>query len=123
MAFNKDWITKKIDESAIAFADSFGNELNRDGFTTSQIRNYFGEVKRIQMKGLMTSESDFLLLKPKLAYAAKRANKRGAISFQKVMNEAHEAVACSTPEAEKRFKNFCDFLEAILAYHKAHGGN
>lgn len=123
MAFNKEWIEKKIDEKAILFADQFGDELNRGGFTTSQIRNYFGEVKRIQMKGLKDNESDFLLLKPKLAYAAKRASKPGAIAFQKVMNEAHEAVASDKPEANKRFKNFCDFLEAILAYHKAHGGN
>ena len=38
------------------------------------------------------------------------------------MKLAHEAVKARTPKDEERFKNFCDFIEAILAYHKAAGG-
>lgn len=123
MNFKKEWITERITESAISEAESFGKALHDGRFTTSQIRNFFGEVKRIQMKGLAGNESDFLLLKPKLAYSAKRASARGADDFKRVIDQAIDAVQCSQGGADKRFKNFCDLLEAILAYHKAAGGN
>ncbi|MBK7886865.1 MAG: type III-A CRISPR-associated protein Csm2 [Bacteroidetes bacterium] len=84
------------------------------------MRNYYSEVKRIQMKGLRNNEADFLLLKPKLAYSAVKAKRKGALLFQERMEEAHAAVDSGKPDAEKRFKNFCDLLEAILAYHKVH---
>ena len=122
MNFKKEWITERITESAIKEAESFGIELKKGDFTTSQIRNFFGEVKRIQMKGLAGNESDFLLLKPKLAYSAKRAKVKGASDFKQVIDQAIDAVQCSQAEADKRFKNFCDFLEVILAYHKAADG-
>ena len=43
------------------------------------------------------------------------------------MQKALEAVDInaagdSEQAIEKRFRNFCDLLEAILAYHKANGG-
>lgn len=38
------------------------------------------------------------------------------------MDKAHEAVLSDESKLEQTFKNYIDFLEAILAYHKAHGG-
>ena len=130
MDFKKEWITHRLDNDAISFTNEFGQILVDKKFTTSQIRNYFGEVRRIQMKGLSDSLQEFHLLKPKLAYAAKRAKDKsgnrneetGAEKFKQVMDSAHSAVDCDKENAGNRFKNFCDFLESILAYHKFHGG-
>jgi CRISPR type III-A-associated protein Csm2 len=56
-----------------------------------------------------------------LAYAEARVKSKTANSriedFRKVMEKAHVSVQNST-----QFQNFVDFLEAVLAYHKAAGG-
>ncbi|GAA4410273.1 hypothetical protein GCM10023187_34660 [Nibrella viscosa] len=126
VSFSADWITSGITDDAIIFAEGFGEHLKGANFTTSQIRNVFGEIKRIQMAGFNNGRTDFLLLKPKMAYAARRAQDKdrstGATDFERVMKLAHEAVKARTEHDEVRFKNFCDFIEAILAYHKAAGG-
>jgi CRISPR-associated protein Csm2 len=122
--FKTEWISKAITHEAISFSEKFGKELTK-GFTTNQIRNFFGEVRRIQLKGVLAEKTAFLLLRPKLAYAAKRADNPSAEDFKQVMEQAHIVVMQAEnndAEFEKRFKNYIDFLEAILAYHKAYGG-
>lgn len=129
--FKADWISEGLDESAVQFADSFGLYLcdkksendrfpGRMAMTTSQIRNVFGEIKRIQARGYEKEKSNFLLLRPKIAYAEARAlaksNKSRVSDFRKVLDQAHMAV-----KNEKQFQNFVDFMEAVLAYHKAYG--
>lgn len=134
--FNSTWIQNEFTDDTIGFADWFGEELTKGGerlrLSTSQIRNVFGEIKRIQLRvagessKLNANKTDFLLLKPKIAYAAARAGKtdetHGALKFKKIMTQAHDEVKLGTIDDLKRFENFCDFIEAILAYHKAHGG-
>ncbi len=125
--FKDEWIKISIDEQCINFAEKFGKQLVDNNFTTSQIRNVYGEIKRIQLSGFSENKSDFLLLRPKMAYASKRATDKdrratGATDFEKVIKKAHGAVASGTDGDAKRFENFCDFVEAILAYHKAAGG-
>jgi CRISPR-associated protein Csm2 len=137
MAFNKtfkkEWITVGIDETAVQFADEFGQHLcdlqqdrpGREAMTSSQIRNFFGEVRRIQAKvqvdGFDNNKTPFLLLRPKLAYAQARVVSKVGRSritvFREIMDEAHLAV-----KNKDHFQNFVDFLEATLAYHKFHGG-
>lgn len=117
--------------------EKFGNyELNKKtSLTNSQIRNIYGEVKRIQQKlvgqkdqekAWQNEKSKFLLLQPKLAYAAGRIeskNKGAAITdFAKVLTTSLLAVDADNNEAWKRFQNFVDFFESILAYHKTYGG-
>ncbi len=122
--FEKRWITNGIDSSGIEFAESFGKFLQEAKFTTSQIRSVFGEVKRIQLKGFDKEQErrSFLLLRPKVAYAAKRAENKGATAFQQVIDQAIKTVAVEEPDSDRRFVNFCHLFEAILAYHKANGG-
>ncbi|MEZ4826332.1 MAG: type III-A CRISPR-associated protein Csm2 [Bacteroidia bacterium] len=117
--FKSTWIKSKIDKDGIKFCDDLGKFIARKGMTTSQIRNFFGEVKRIQMKRFEKEETAFLLLKPKLAYAAKRAKNPAVEKFQKVMDLSHDAVDEGNAV---HFNNFVNLLEAILAYHKSHGG-
>jgi CRISPR-associated protein Csm2 len=129
--FKTEWISHALDDKAIAFAEQFGEDLTskvkkeKERLTTNQIRNFFGEVRRIQLKGVLAEKTAFLLLRPKLAYAAKRADNPSAEDFKQVMEQAHIVVMQAEnndAEFEKRFKNYIDFLEAILAYHKAYGG-
>jgi len=129
--FKDEWIKNSLDEKAISFAEEFGKDLTskdkkeKDRLTTNQIRNFFGEVRRIQLKGVLSEKTAFLLLRPKLAYAAKRAGNISANDFKEVMEKAHKIVMeveNNDEEFEKRFKNYVDLLEAILAYHKAYGG-
>jgi len=125
--FQSDWIVTGIKQDAIEYAEKLGEKLVEERFTTSQIRNFYGELKRIQLKGIEDAKarSSFHLLHPKLAYAAKRAEKsggRGATCFKDEILKAHKAVQIDSDDYKLRFSNFCDLCEAILAFHKASGG-
>lgn len=93
---------------------------SREGaMSNSQIRNVYGEVKRIQMSGnFEKSKMSFYLLKPKMAYAYGRNNNNpGMKVFKSVFDQASSLVV-----DEKTFQNFCNVMEALLAYHRAFGG-
>jgi CRISPR-associated protein Csm2 len=119
--FNSTWITDEIDEAAIDYADKFGKELKNQKLTTSQIRNVFGEMKRIQLKGIENEKTAFLLLRPKIAYAAER-NRPVGFFKNDFFELAIKHVQPDTENAEKRYNNLMNLMEAILAYHKTYGG-
>ena len=112
-------------------AKEIGNSLARQ-LTTSQIRNIFGEVRRIQMNwpsGADKNKADeafrsVVLLQPKLAYQARRERGRGVEELQQALNPCIDEIR-KAPEPMRYlyFTRFVDFFEAILAYHKAAGGN
>jgi len=126
-----DFILGNNQKEMIESAQIFGKRFYDGGLTTSQIRNVYGEVKKIQMKStLVTEKQSFLLslrmLLPKLAYAAARAKKQGTNELKDVLNKGLETVLeenIKPEEAQIRFENFANFFEAILAYHKESGGN
>lgn len=121
--FNPDWIKSGADEEMVKFAEKAGKFLTKkeSKLSNTQIRNIFGEIKRIQMGKYEKNKSSFILLRPKLAYAVGRANdmssKNAAINFKEIFEKAAQEV-----KDETTFHNFCNFMEAILAYHKANGG-
>ena len=108
-----------------------GNSIARQ-LTTSQIRNIFGEVRQIDMKWQSTVDKDaaddafrrVVLLQPKLAYQAKRERGRGVEDLRLVLDPCIDEIR-KAPKDQRRvyFQRFVDFFEAILAYHKAAGGN
>jgi len=119
----KDWVKNGITDDAVEEADKIGKELANNKLTTSQIRNIFGEMRRIQMNGYKKEKASFLLLKPKLAYAVKRNENKGTIKFFEVFSAGYDAIDKKNDDTgQKQFENFMKFLEAILAYHKYHGG-
>lgn len=119
----KRWITTEITSDAIAFANSLGEYIATNGLTTSQIRIFFGEMKKIQMNGFVNERTNFLMLMPKLAYAVKRHDKEGLKKLYEMFGEVYEHVKdVKDEEGEKRFDNAMQLMEAVLAYHKYHGG-
>lgn len=123
------WIQDAITPAAVSYAEEFAKYLAKSddrqtvALTTSQLRKFFGEVKRQQMSD--RDEVAFAMLKPKLAYAVGRAKKDNKVyrieDFYEVMSDAIDKVqACRDDNKENAFKNFTLFFEAIVAYHKKH---
>ncbi len=129
---NPKWLENAngLPSEAVDFAEKLGEVLvdmqhdgkpGRNPMSTSQLRNFFGEMRRIQMKGFEKNKGAFHMLKPKLAYAVARAEKekRSKITvFQKVTNFLMGAV-----HDQLTYNNFISFMEAVVAYHKSNGGN
>ncbi len=127
-------LIKEDDPKAlIEAAEEIGRKLARElNLTTNQIRNIFGTVRQIKMNWEGDPQGSYrraVLLRPKLAYQAKRLNERGGrsrdalLEFEKVFGPALDVVIQS-PENQRKecFERTTDFLEAIVAYHKKHGG-
>lgn len=121
-------LSGEITEQTVDFARRFGTHLGVNDeapdkygklkvvaakLTSNQLRKFFGEVKRQQMQGY--NKTDFIMLKPKLAYAVGRADKSSKIKdLYFVLSDAIDNVS-----DEKGFQNFIAIFEAIVAYHKA----
>jgi len=104
------------EEKLVKDAEDFGKYLGNGGLSTSQIRNIFSDVKK--MDSFERNKKELILLRPKLAYVAGRHRRRTKVitDLQEVMDECIRNV-----KDEESFKNFQDFFEAILAYHKYYG--
>lgn len=91
---------------------------------TSQLRAFYSAVNRIRVQSQQANdfsplERRLILLKPKLAYAAGRH--KTLESFQSFMVQAIDGVVNSNAK-KQALTNFFDLLEAVVAYHKFHGG-
>lgn len=116
--YQKEWIEKEADAKLPAFAEKMGRFMAENGLTNSKIRSIYGEIKRIQIGTFENEKASFYLLKPKVAYAVGRDNKNeGLLTFQAVFDKASVSVT-----DQKTYQNFCNLIEAVLAYHKAYGG-
>lgn len=123
--FNPDWVTgdSPIDDKVVNWTNSFGKHLapqrkyDRDALSTSQIRKFFGEVKRIQ-SAFDKKGNEVPLLKAKLAYAVGRANRSSKIKdFYEQVSSGITAV-----KTEDDFNRFVNICESIVAFHKYYGG-
>jgi CRISPR type III-A-associated protein Csm2 len=124
----KTEIQEKVTSVTVQFAERFGNYLaEKDEYseplTTSQLRKFFGEVKRQQMIGY--NDTEFVMLKPKLAYAVGRAKQNGKKGKHQKIEDLYMVLANAIDKVEsssdkpKAFKNFITTFEAIVAYHKS----
>jgi CRISPR-associated protein Csm2 len=119
-------------ETLVKWADQTGKNLKEMRLTTSQIRALFGEVRQIQAQWNMPGEQQqtlaarrLVLLKPKMAYRARRESGRAVEELRSVLDPAlDEVIKEKDPVRQhENFNHFVDFFEAILAYHKSYGGN
>jgi CRISPR-associated protein Csm2 len=116
----------------VTSADGLGRMLKDLYLTTSQIRPLFGEVRQIQAQWNMEGAENrqkalrrLILLKPKMAYRARKERNRGVQELVDVLDAALNEVVQEKNSRRQSddFQRFVEFFEAILAYHKAYGGN
>ena len=113
-----------IKETDLTLIKEWGDFLSvTDGggtaLSTSQLRKFFGELKRIQAN-FNNSSNEIILLDPKIAYAVARAKK---LNYGKPVKINHFYEMMSpliryVREDSTRFKRFVQVCEAIVAYHK-----
>lgn len=109
----------------VEFAKLKAGQFVNQNLTRTQIRNIFTEVRKIEtLWDVRRPEAvqRLNLLRPKLAYAAKRTPP--VEGLRDVLDEAIRLVDQSPTDIERdqRFKRFMNLFEAILAYHRALGG-
>ena len=134
--FKKEWISDKIEKDCITWLENFGFYLcdkkdekdQRPGFsamTATQMRNIFGEVKRIEAQLTLDNWDkvlpDVLLLRPKIAYNTAREISKRRDSKIKAFREIME-LALKEVDGPDTFRRFAQFFEGIIAYHKVYGG-
>lgn len=121
----------KIDSSTIVWLESFGFFLANSHddqprpITTTQIRKFFGEVKKIQAD-FENKKDQIIMLAPKLAYAVGRdefdprlrRKKTKILEFQEEVTKAINVIN----EKADNYGRFVSILEGIVAYHKYAGG-
>ena len=81
--------------------------------SASQIRSILDRLQRMTM----FSRKELHLLRPPLAYAAGRDKTRKLKPLQQILDDAIRMV-----ETDEMFENLKHFFEAIVAYHRYHGG-
>lgn len=120
-------------KTLVESAKTIGEALAQQGLTTSQIRAIFGEVRRIEGmwkikdQAPLASRSLHLLI-PKMEYRArKERNNKGGLGVENLVAILVPTVSfvneSNVEKSEQNFTRFVEFFEAILAYHKAFGGN
>ena len=123
MSFNPEWIIKGANQEMIEFTKKLGQFLKEYRVSSSQLRNIYGEITRIKLKGIENEIPAFWLLKPKIAYNAARIDKRNEKeAFNELVKILNQAIDSVDLQNAKTFDNFQKFFEAILAYHKFYGG-
>lgn len=118
----------------VSVADKLGDQLSKT-LKASQIRAVFEETQRIgslfRIGKCEEAVRRAYLLEPKILYRAKRVAER-----EKKAGGAAELIADvlkkslrivlekkdDRDEIRSRYLRFLEFFEAIVAYHKAHGG-
>lgn len=120
----ESWVQNGPQPNLIEEAQKFGELIKNKRLTTSQIRQVFTKLKSIEAKQYAAQRTEFMMLKPFIAYAAGRQNAEGLRLFKERVTWGIDEVlkASNSEDEEKRFKNFCTFFEAVLAYHRACGG-
>ena len=110
--------------------EKLGEQLNKDGIKTNQIRNLYSTIHRIRVRA-SPPNSDIniedinrrlIFLKPKLAYASGRQSELEPL--RKLLVSAIDSVVKNTDREkhEKARENFFILMESIVAYHKFYGG-
>lgn len=117
-------ITRDEPELLVGEAEQAGRTLANQRLTKSQIRKIFGTVRQIELSWPTSASEEeqkarvreLWLLKPKLAYQAKRQ------SAVKPLADVLDVAINQVDGRRDRFQRFVELFEAILAYHTSFGG-
>lgn len=121
--FKPEWITNEVDDDCMNLCEDLAKSMVESNISSSFLRNIFGELRRIEAGGFEKHRADFVLLRPKLAYTCGRASSRNnkAKNDLQALQELYKKSAQLVSNAQG-FKNIVNIMEAIVAFHKAHGG-
>ena len=131
MADMQTVITDKTGQTLVSEAKTLAGQIYKD-LKSSQVRKVFTEVRKIEALWEQTEKRQsalrrLVMLKPKLAYQEKRQEGRNGSPLKPLAAALTSAidVVANEKDADKQdayFRNFVDFFEAVLAYHKYLGG-
>lgn len=122
--FKSEWITTGVNDACMELCEELAKDMVDKRVSSSFLRNIFGELRRLEAGNFETHRSEFVMLRPKLAYACGRAIERNPkskgvldalLKFYKQMAKEVKTTA--------HFKNLVSVMEAIVAFHKAFGGS
>lgn len=132
-AISQSVLTDGIKEADLASLRAFAADLAKDDIdpgnpkkvirqklTTSQLRKFFGEIRRIQAD-FENCKADIVLLDPKIAYAVGRALKDGKSKIEDFYNFVRPLILAINAD-KGRFRHFVNVVESIVAYHRAAEG-
>ena len=107
------------DETTVNWANEFGLYLSggRDKMTTSQLRNFFNELKRTQAVGF--SQPKIQMLRVQLAYV--KGRHKGKI--EAFVDVIEPFLRESIIKGKDEFYVFVQIVEAIVAFRKAEGND
>lgn len=112
-------------ENLKSWGNYFANDNGGKKVTTSQLRKFFGEIKRIQAD-FENCKVDLILLDPKIAYAVGRAKKEARRNETVKVEDFYHQISplvSKIGDDQLKFKRFVQLCEAIVAYHKQFGGD
>jgi CRISPR-associated protein Csm2 len=121
-------------ELLVHWADKIGENLKTQNLSTSQIRNVYGTARQIQLRWDNDPDQSYreaILLIPKLGYYAKREKEKkssrseGMETLQKNLEPALRMMIEKNLDLKERqnlYNHIMEYFEAIVAYHKSHGG-
>lgn len=115
---------QEIDRIAKDFADRF---VRQDRLKTHQLRNVFSAIEKMRSvykkskKDYTSIETDLILLKPKIAYAAGR-QKSVKTNFFPLIDQAIDAID-NADDKNKALINFFALMESVVGYHKFYESN
>jgi len=103
----------------VGAAKRIGKDIRR--VKTSQLRGLFASTRKIQLSWETDQKRAYrsaVLLRPRITYAASRND---LFTLDTVLLDSLQHVSGDLELARRRFMNFVDFFEAIVAYHAAQG--
>jgi CRISPR-associated protein Csm2 len=103
---------EELNKQANGWGKYFTQGGERDRLSSSQIRNVLDRLQRMKT----FDPRELQLLRPLLAYAAGR-HRGKVMDLQQISDKA----ICMVKD-NPQFVNFRNFFEAIVAYHRYHGG-
>lgn len=115
----------KAGELVVHRAEELGKLLKEEDLKMAQVRTIFDELRQIKSIWMQRLPEQAIrrlhLLKPKLAYQTARVSALKALA--KVLEEGVDAVVKAPAEEQRAyFQRLMEFMEAVVAYHKAYGG-
>ncbi len=126
--FDAVWIQARFVPDCSQHAFEFALYLAKNALTRTQLRNFFGELRRIEARGPAENTEAIAHLQHKLAYTTSRLKQEGKVHdkvaghFQGVLEKGLKAVYSDIDDMPPRFERFTAYFEAVLAYHRFHGG-